>query len=151
MVKYGWDSSVPRAHDMWSAGRDARVGLGLMGPGQDNGQDEVIFDFGVHGIWVRMNDATWIKLHDLPPEAMIAADMDGNGLEDIIVDRGADGLWVQMNNAVWVQLHSLSPEAMIAGNLDANGLEDVIVDFGVHGIWVRMNNAAWVRLENLTS
>ena len=38
-----------------------------------------------------MNDATWVKLHDLSPEDMIAADMDGNGQEDVIIDFGAGG------------------------------------------------------------
>jgi hypothetical protein len=30
-----------------------------------NGKDEVIVDFGPgYGIWVRMNNVWWVKLHD---------------------------------------------------------------------------------------
>lgn len=33
-----------------------------------NGRDDVVIDFGLpYGIWVRMNNASWVKLHDLSP------------------------------------------------------------------------------------
>ncbi len=34
--------------------------------------------FGASGIYVRMNNATWVKLNDISPGAMITANMDGN-------------------------------------------------------------------------
>ncbi len=30
-----------------------------------NGLEDVIIDFGVHGIWVRMNNAAWVGLENL--------------------------------------------------------------------------------------
>ena len=108
-----------------------------------NGNDEVIVDFGPGiGLWVRMNNSTWVQLHTLSPELITCGDMDGNGQEDVIVDFGPGiGLVVRMNNSTWVQLHTLSPELITCGDMDGNGQEDVIVDFGPGiGLWVRMNN-----------
>ena len=68
-----------------------------------NGQDDVIIDFGPGaGIWVRMNNNTWVKLHDLSPETITTGDMDGNGQDDIIVDFGMAGVWIRMNNSTWI-------------------------------------------------
>ncbi len=72
-----------------------------------NGQDEVIIDFGKAGIWIRMNNSTWVKLHDLSPEIITTGDMDGNGLDDVIIDFGRFGIHVRMNNSTWVQLPTL--------------------------------------------
>ena len=41
--------------------------------------DDVITDFGPSfGIWVWVNDGTWVQLCVLSPEAMMTGDMDGN-------------------------------------------------------------------------
>ncbi len=118
-----------------------------------NEKDDIIVDFGSGiGIWVRMNNSTWVDLIGLSSEDMICCDLDGNGLDDIIVDFGPlYGIWIRMNNSTWVNLHGLSSEYMICCNIDGNGLDDIIVDFGSGiGTWARMNNSTWVKLHDLS-
>ena len=75
-----------------------------------NGLDDVIVDLGKkYGLWIRMNNSSWVKLHSVSPEHITAADMDGNGLDDVVCDIGANGLWIRMNNSSWVKLPSVSP------------------------------------------
>ncbi len=67
-----------------------------------NGLDEVIIDFGTRGIWILMNNSTWVKLHDLSPEIMTTGDIDGNGLDEAIIDFGPGyGIYNLMNNSTW--------------------------------------------------
>ena len=49
-----------------------------------NGQDEVIVDAGSdpYGIWIFMNNSTWVKLIGVSPEIITTGDMDGNGQDD---------------------------------------------------------------------
>ena len=117
-----------------------------------DGQDDVIIDFGPHGIWLRMNDSTWAKLHSLSPETMTTGDMDADGQDEVIIDFGNPyGLWLRMNNSSWVKLHNLSPESIKTGDMDGNGQDEVIIDFGnPYGLWLRMNNSSWLKLHNLS-
>jgi hypothetical protein len=60
----------------------------------NNGQDEVIIDFGRPGIWILMNNDLingWVKLHDLSSETITTGDMDGNGLGEVITTGKMDG------------------------------------------------------------
>ena len=42
-------------------------------------KEEFIVDFGdVYGIWVRYNDSTWTKLHDLSPKSMVTGELDND-------------------------------------------------------------------------
>ncbi|MFQ5965289.1 MAG: RHS repeat-associated core domain-containing protein, partial [Candidatus Scalinduaceae bacterium] len=105
--------------------------------------DEAIIDFGSGlGIWVVMNNSTWIKLHSASPESITIGDVDGNGKDDVIIDFGSGtGIWVRNNNTSWQKLHNLSPEVMTTGDMDCNGKDEVIIDFGPGiGIWVWKNN-----------
>ena len=43
-----------------------------------NGQDDVIVDFGIYGIYVIMNNSTWVKLHTRSPESITIGNSDGN-------------------------------------------------------------------------
>ena len=117
-----------------------------------NGLDDVIVDLGKkYGLWIRMNNSSWVKLHSVSPEHITAADMDGNGLDDVVCDFGASGLWIRMNNSSWVKLHWVSSEIITAADMDGNGLDDVIVDLGKkYGLWIRMNNSSWVKLHSVS-
>jgi len=116
-------------------------------------QSDIIIDFGTqYGIWLRMNNSTWVQLHTLSPESMVTGDIDVNGQDEVIIDFGETyGIWLRMNNSTWVQLHTLSPESMVTGDIDGGGQDDVIIDFGEpHGIWVLMNNSSWIQLHTLS-
>ncbi|TGN99958.1 hypothetical protein PN36_29885 [Candidatus Thiomargarita nelsonii] len=131
------------------SGTDIAVTEGMMTPdiNAQLGSCDVIIDFGSpYGIWMLMNNATWVKLHNLSPESMVTGDIDGSGQDDVIIDFGApNGIWVRMNNTTWGQLDIRSPESMVTGDLDGNGQDDIIIDFGSDGIWVLMNNSTLVQ------
>ncbi|OAD19111.1 Na-Ca exchanger/integrin-beta4 domain protein [Candidatus Thiomargarita nelsonii] len=115
--------------------------------------DTLLIDFGTqYGIWLRVNNSTWVQLHTLSPESMVTGDIDVNGQDEVIIDFGETyGIWLRMNNSTWVQLHTLSPESMVTGDIDGGGQDDVIIDFGEpYGIWVLMNNSSWIQLHTLS-
>ncbi len=134
------------------SGTDIAVTEGMITPNikAQMGTCDVIIDFGdPYGIWMRMNNITWVKLHPLSPESMVTGDIDGSGQDDVIIDFGAPyGIWARMNNTTWVQLDIRSPESMVTGDLDGSGQDDVIIDFGSDGIWVWMNNSTLVQLDS---
>ena len=113
-----------------------------------NGLQEVINYGPGHGIWILMNNSTWIQLHTLSPDTVTTGDIDGSGQDDVIIDYGpGHGIWILMNNSTWIKLHTLSPETVTTGDMDGNGLDDVIIDFGdPYGISVLMNNSALTSL-----
>jgi len=131
------------------SGTDIAVTEGMNTPNikAQLGSCDVIIDFGdPYGIWMHLNNTTWVKLHNLSPESMVTGDIDGSGQDDVIIDFGAPyGIWVRMNNTTWVQLDIRSPESMVTGDLDGNGQDDIIIDFGSDGIWMSMNNSTLVQ------
>jgi len=116
-------------------------------------------DFGAaYGLWTYHRGEGFEKLHSLPSEEMVTADLDGNGISDTIIDFGAAyGIWARMNDSSWVQIHLLSPEEMATGNLDDDGnpetpeKDELIIDFGSqYGIWVHYNNVSWDQLHTVS-
>ena len=71
-----------------------------------NGEDDVIIDFGGIGLWARMNDSSWLKLHNDSPDLVTTGDLDGNGSDDVIVTFLASGLWQKLNLGGWGQLNA---------------------------------------------
>jgi hypothetical protein len=41
-----------------------------------NGKDDLIVDFGGAGLWVRYNNATWMKLHNASTQDLAAGGFD---------------------------------------------------------------------------
>jgi hypothetical protein len=62
-------SLVPRPHNVTT--QDLAVG-DLDG----NGKDDLIVDFGGAGLWVRYNNATWMKLHNASTQDLAAGGFD---------------------------------------------------------------------------
>ena len=110
-------------------------------------KSDVVIDFGAIGLWSRLNDSSWKKLHNNSPEQVVVGDMDGNGVDDVIAVFGS-GIFVKRNLGSWSQLHNFTPELMAIGDLDNNGKEDVVIDFGGIGLWARMNDSSWLKLNN---
>ncbi len=84
----------------------------------NNGQDDVIVDFGAGGLWVWLNNTGWVGLTGSNPEGMVVGDLDNNGRDDVIVDFGTAGLWVRLNNTSWVKIHDFDSEGVVTGNID---------------------------------
>ena len=117
------------------------------------GKDDIVIDFGPqYGIWIRYNNISWTQLHNISPNSMVTADLNGNGKTDVIIDFGTQyGIWIYHDNGTWTQLHSVSPKSMVTGDLDGNGKADVIIDFGTqYGIWIYHDDGTWTQLHNVS-
>jgi probable HAF family extracellular repeat protein len=114
--------------------------------------NDLMVDFGTGGLWQRLNNTRWQKIHATSPLAVEHGDLDGgNGQSEVIASFSGSGLWARYNNTNWVKLHSAVPQRFVPGDLDGNGKDDLAVDFGASGLWVRYNNATWVKLHNLAT
>lgn len=122
------------------------------GPIPDRGND-LLIDFGSRGLFERLNDSAWLKVHNSSPHKLAVGDIDGSLKEDAVASFQGAGLWARYDNAnPWVKLHDTVPRHLITGDLDGTGSDEVIVDLGAEGLWARFNNAAnWRKLQNLAS
>jgi hypothetical protein len=112
--------------------------------------NDVLIDFGNSGLYQRMNNNAWLKLHPASPVFIATGDLDNTGKDEAIASFST-GLWVRYNNTKWVKLHSAVPARLATGNIDGIAGDDLVGDFGSSGVWIRYNNATWARLTPLTS
>jgi hypothetical protein len=143
------------ATDIETAGIDTLSGAGLVHAfaavsAASRSRSDVVIDFGVIGLWARMNDVSWLKLGNASPDQLVTGDVDGNQEDDVIADFGSTlgGIFIKRNLGGWIQLHNFSEALMATGDLDNSGRDDVVVDFGGIGLWARMNDASWLKLNN---
>ena len=108
-----------------------------------SGQADLILDFPGAGVWILLDNTSWIQLHTANVTAITTGDIDGNGQSEVILDFPAFGTWIHLNNSSWVQLHPLSPTQLTTGDLDADGKSEVIIDFAGLGVWAWLNNTSW--------
>ena len=114
--------------------------------------NDVLIDFGTSGLYQRMNNNAWLKLHNTSPLFIAAGDLD-NSRKDEAIASFPNGLWARFNNAgAWVKLHNSVPTRFAAANVDGIAGDDLIADFGSgNGIWIRYNNTTWTQLTPATS
>jgi Tol biopolymer transport system component len=112
-----------------------------------DGRNDVAVDFGGAGLWQRLNDTAWQKIHNVSPQRLVSGDLDGSLQDEVIVTFGAAGLWARYDNATWKKLHNVSPAIFVTGDLDGNGSDELAVDFGAPGLWIYWNNATWSKLH----
>ncbi len=112
-------------------------------------RNDLLVDFGLHGLWRFLNNGTWQQLITSSPVAISAGDLDGNPKDEAIASFAELGLFARYNNsASWIKIHNVAPARMAVGDLDGNGKDDLVVDLGAQGIWVLRNNTApFVRLH----
>jgi len=81
-----------------------------------NGQADVVVNFGPpYGLWVLMNNQSWVKLHELSPVSITTTRLDDNAKQDLVIDFGPSyGIWEWMNNQSWMKLHDLSAKQIVA-------------------------------------
>jgi hypothetical protein len=149
------DLLTDTATDIETAGVDTRSGAGLVDAfaavsAASRFKSDIVIDFGVIGLWARMNDASWLKLSNSSPDQVVVGDVDGNGEDDVIADFASTlgGIFIKRNLGGWTQLHNFNAELMAVGDLDNSGRDDVVIDFGGIGLWARMNDATWLKLSN---
>jgi hypothetical protein len=116
-----------------------------------DGNNDFLADFGAAGLWQRLNDTAWQKLHNASPQMIGSGDLDGSLQGEVLASFGGLGLWARYDNATWVKLHNATPTRFVAGDFDGNGSDDLVTDFGAAGIWVKSNNGPWSKLHNATT
>ena len=79
------------------------------------------------GVWVWLNNASWVQLYPANVAAITAGDLDGNGQAEVIFDFTGLGVWAWFNNASWVPLHPSNVTGVAVGDLDGSGQSDVIL------------------------
>jgi Tol biopolymer transport system component len=118
---------------------------------QTEPRNDLLVDFGGAGLWQRLNNTTWQKIHNASPAMIGPGDLNGSLKDEAIASFNGAGLWARYDNTTWVKLHNAVPKRFVAGDFDGNGMDDLAVDFGSLGIWVKRNNGAWAKLHNGTS
>ena len=79
----------------------------------------MLVDFGASGLYVRYNNATWLKLHTTSPVNIATADLDSNGKDEAVIDFGGSlGLFIRYNNATWTKLSTLATQQITGGGFD---------------------------------
>jgi hypothetical protein len=119
----------------------------LAAPAHAQKKDDIAFDFGPYGVWLKYADAGFRQLHLLSPQEMASGDVDGNGQSDLILDFPGAGVWIWLNDSQWLQLHALNAAHIITADLDGNGKSAVLVDFLGFGIWAWRYNVGWSQLH----
>lgn len=120
---------------------------------RDPGRTDLLVDFGVNGLWQRMNNSAWLKVNGLSPLRIAAGDLDGDGKDEAVATFSGIGLYARYGNAPpWMRLHAATPVRLTVGDLDGDGRDDLVGDFPSRGIWVRRNNqSAWAPLHAAAS
>ena len=74
---------------------------------RDRGKvDDLLIGFGSTGLYQRLNNNGWLKVHDWPVLSVAAGDLDDTGKDEAIASFSNSGLWARYNNTTWVKLHS---------------------------------------------
>jgi len=128
--------------------RVAAVCLGLVVPGAAAAGpvNDLLVDFGSHGLWVRLNNATWKRLDAQDPEAV--AGCDGR----IFASFTGRGLLARSVAGDWARVRSEVPIALATGDTDGNGVCDLaasVEDSATRGrllVELNGNPDAWIKL-----
>jgi hypothetical protein len=114
-------------------------------PPSEPPDNDLLVDFGRSGLHQRMNNTSWLKVHNNTPGTVATGDLDGDGQDEVIASFAGFGLYVRHNNAnPWTRIHTVVPTRIVTGDFDGDGRDDLAGDFGAD-LLVRINNGAWVR------
>jgi len=120
-------------YDAFVAKIQAATERRLLGADIDgDGEDEVIADLAMQGLW-SWDQAVWTLLSASDPEAFVAANVDVDAADEIVADFASLGAWVW--NGGWTQLSGANPDGMAAADVDGSGDEEIVADFGTIGLW----------------
>ena len=115
--------------------------------------NDLIVSFGtsgaVKGLWRRMNNSVWDKLHNVSATAVAIGDIDNNGIDDAIIAQPGRGTRAWMNNTNWKKLTDDVASVIAVADLDYDDKDDVILAIPGMGTVRWMNNAIWKHLHNV--
>jgi PKD repeat protein len=111
--------------------------------------NDLAVDFGdERGIWVYLNESTWMHLMAGKVHSFEFADLDGDGVDEfIMLPAFSSGVTVWKSGVGWYALHDNDAESLHVSDIDGNGQEDLIIDFGErHGLWAYANESTWIHI-----
>lgn len=114
-----------------------------------NAAEDLLIDFGRHGMHTYNDNFAWTQIHDLDPDCLAAGDMDANGLDEIVIDFGSAGLWIRWDSGVWQRITEADADYIVTADIDVNGRAAVIGDFGSGGIHIYRSVSGWMQLHEL--
>ena len=111
------------------------------------GKDDVFAQFKDIGIFLRLNESPWARIHAGLAQGLAAGDVDGNDRDDLIV-AFPFGLRQRYDNGIWRKISDGVPQNVTTADLDRNGKDDVIGSFKGLGLLVRYNdgNGPWRKI-----
>ena len=115
-------------------------------------RDDVLVDFGSHGLWQFMNNRRWVQVNTASPGPIAAGDLDGSYREDAIGWVQGQGVLARYDNvAPWKRLLGAPASRLVACDLDGDDRDDLVVDRGSLGLWVLYGGTRLVKLSPETS
>ena len=72
----------------WIYGGDLWASRHVVADIDGDGQDEVVVDFGISGIYL-YDGGAWTQLSAANPESLVAADVDGDNVDELLADLGS--------------------------------------------------------------
>ena len=129
-----------------------------VGDFDNNGQDDLLIDFGADNLWLALNDTPPFLLVDLPLTAIAAGDLDNNGQDDMIFSFTGIGTFTLKNLTTFDVLDNTVADVLSITDVDNNGEDDVVASFpaglgpdGTGGTYVARNQGALTLLDNKTA
>ncbi len=120
------------------------------------GGKDLLFDFGVDGLWIYLNGASLVNIIPDSPLSMVAGDVDNNNMDDMILSFNGLGTFVIRNFNAVQMLDSSPAEVLKTGDVDGNGEDDIIASFasgngpgGTGGLFVAANQGPLTLLSSL--
>ena len=91
-----------------------------MGDVDDNGQEDLLINFGADNFWLGLNDAPPFLFIDLPLSAVGSGDLDSNGEDDMIFSFTGIGTFFLKNLVTFDVLAPGVAVDMATGDVDGN-------------------------------
>jgi subtilisin-like proprotein convertase family protein len=102
-------------------------------------------DFGTNGLWARIRNSSWERIHAQNPSYVAAGDLDGNGQTEMIIDLPT-GVWELMNKE-WNRILASPTAGLTVGDLDGNGRADIVMNLGRGGVVAYLNKSSWIQIH----
>ena len=133
-----WTRYRPRAEKpsvtLLAASPQSESGGDDHGEARPNAADDFIATFPGYGVWIWLNNTSWIQLHQFDATAIVAVDLNGNGLDELVINFPGYGVWIRSDTGTWSQLHTLNASRIAAGRFDVGTARDLVLDFPGYGV-----------------
>ena len=113
----------------------------------DNDVHDLVLDLGSSlGVWVQMNQTSWLPLHPSSASLMAFGDFAGGGRDDVVVSFKGHGTWVWLDNTEWRQLHPKNPNPMTIW-AESRLHDRFVASFPGEGVWTGSFDGRWQQIH----